>query len=107
MVCNHLPRLDRGIDWIFFSAPDKRGLLSLSGMRGAWRSIMRWPTAGLSMRRLSSWDLALTAGEERPEEDDGERTTWVSEVGDRSRLEGGDAAEKRSWTTAPTSRSAR
>lgn len=50
--------------------------------------------------------LGLTGGEKRPEEDDGERTTWVSEVGDRSRLEGGDVAEKRSWTTAPTSCSA-
>ena len=110
VVCNHLPRLDRGIDWIFLSAPDKRGLLSLSGMRGAWRSVMRRPTAVQSMRRLSSWDLALTSGEKRPEEDEGERPTWARwEVGGGRSVEtrggggrGEDVAEKRNSTTAPT-----
>jgi hypothetical protein len=92
VVCNHSPRLDRGIDWTFPSAPDKRVLLSLSGMRGAWRSIMRWPTVGLSMRRLSSWDLAgEETGRRRRREND------LGEVGGRSRLEEEGEGEGETW----------
>src|SRR6188768_2110815 len=97
-VCNYLPRLSRVLIGFFSRHQTKRCSCLSPGMRGGWRSIMRWPTAGQFMRRL--WSLTGQAGRRSRKKTKAEESTTEVRIGKlgekkRERKEDGTNAPQR------------